>query len=398
MEVLVIDGVEYVKASVVAKRFRYTADYVGQLCRSGKVAAKLVGRTWYVSSDSISGHKVTRHIKTSSADKIKFSKEKIKVSRTDKQLEKIESPEKNIVEELPRIVSNRQSKPLVGGNYLTRVNWKPAKYEADEADLLPPLKNQPVKTAKLSVDLAEADVLRVKSQTVHQSKLTPEPLPSVALAGTLQVSSLDPSFETNETDFGHKNIDKPTIRTNIFRTDDFDSSAITRDGGSVLRSGLPIRKGEGQANVASAKAKDTQEHSYNVIITKDYQVHPKSKLSASNLGSSSSENSVLPKISSRQITNSRPRTIPESENDNKSLMSGDIFTPVWVRERSDNKKNVAVSSSVSFSAPQIVLWMLCLLSLLGLVTAVFLERVIVFESSLGALNTSYQINLEDLRR
>ena len=46
MEVLVLDGKNYVKASKAAKELGYATDYVGQLCRSGQVDAHLIGRTW----------------------------------------------------------------------------------------------------------------------------------------------------------------------------------------------------------------------------------------------------------------------------------------------------------------------------------------------------------------
>lgn len=52
---------EYVKASEVAKRFKYTQDYVGQLCRGKKVEARLVGRTWYVVVDSVTAYRKTKH-------------------------------------------------------------------------------------------------------------------------------------------------------------------------------------------------------------------------------------------------------------------------------------------------------------------------------------------------
>ena len=52
---------EYVKASAIAKRFRYTQDYVGQLCRNKKVDARLVGRTWYVEPDSVAAYRKTKH-------------------------------------------------------------------------------------------------------------------------------------------------------------------------------------------------------------------------------------------------------------------------------------------------------------------------------------------------
>ncbi len=64
MEVLVVEGEKYVKASSIARDLGYTSDYVGQLCRSGKVEAQLVGRSWYVKEDSIKNHKATRYRST----------------------------------------------------------------------------------------------------------------------------------------------------------------------------------------------------------------------------------------------------------------------------------------------------------------------------------------------
>ncbi len=60
METLVLDGKNYVKASKVADELGYTSDYVGQLCRSGKVDAHLIGRTWYVNREMLSEHKVEK--------------------------------------------------------------------------------------------------------------------------------------------------------------------------------------------------------------------------------------------------------------------------------------------------------------------------------------------------
>ena len=61
MEEISVNGETYVKASVLAKNFGYTADYIGQLCRSGQVKATLVGRSWYVNEDSVREHRKGRY-------------------------------------------------------------------------------------------------------------------------------------------------------------------------------------------------------------------------------------------------------------------------------------------------------------------------------------------------
>lgn len=57
MDELVIDGQTYVSTKQAAKDTGYAKDYVGQLCREGRVTARLVGRSWYVLASSIREHR-----------------------------------------------------------------------------------------------------------------------------------------------------------------------------------------------------------------------------------------------------------------------------------------------------------------------------------------------------
>ncbi len=50
---LEINGKRFISARRAAEITKYSADYVGQLCRGGKVNAKMVGRSWYVEADSL---------------------------------------------------------------------------------------------------------------------------------------------------------------------------------------------------------------------------------------------------------------------------------------------------------------------------------------------------------
>lgn len=80
MDVLSVGGKNYVKASVIARDLGYTSDYVGQLCRTHKVKARLVGRSWYVDKESIQQHKQTRY-RSSQAKSKEELKEHIRVQR-----------------------------------------------------------------------------------------------------------------------------------------------------------------------------------------------------------------------------------------------------------------------------------------------------------------------------
>ena len=57
MDELVIEDKKYLSSKKAAKLTGYAKDYVGQLCREGKVSARLVGRNWYVLEESIMDHR-----------------------------------------------------------------------------------------------------------------------------------------------------------------------------------------------------------------------------------------------------------------------------------------------------------------------------------------------------
>lgn len=198
MEVISIDGVEYVKASQLAKRFKYTTDYIGQLCRAGKVMAKLVGRTWYVNLESISEHKNNRYVKSGEDENSLNTGPNNKIS--PKRVEAVEK--KFNFKRIDYQIDSRQ-------NFLNHIIWKPAKYEADSADLYP---NIAVikKPERIKVDLAEAKEVKISG---HEkiSDFKSEALPEVSLAGKIKV--------TNFTD-NTRNNDENIARTELFREED----------------------------------------------------------------------------------------------------------------------------------------------------------------------------------
>jgi hypothetical protein len=54
---ILIKDKKYLSSPQAGKLVGYTTDYVGQLCRNKKVESQMIGRTWYVSEDSILKHK-----------------------------------------------------------------------------------------------------------------------------------------------------------------------------------------------------------------------------------------------------------------------------------------------------------------------------------------------------
>jgi len=57
MNELTLDGKIYVSSKRAAELTGYAKDYVGQLCREGRVESRLVGRNWYVLKDAIKDRK-----------------------------------------------------------------------------------------------------------------------------------------------------------------------------------------------------------------------------------------------------------------------------------------------------------------------------------------------------
>lgn len=52
-----LDGKIYISSRRAAEMSKYSNDYIGQLCRGGKVVAKMIGRNWFVDQDSLIQHK-----------------------------------------------------------------------------------------------------------------------------------------------------------------------------------------------------------------------------------------------------------------------------------------------------------------------------------------------------
>ncbi|MFZ1987917.1 MAG: hypothetical protein WAV21_02710 [Minisyncoccia bacterium] len=60
MNELILDGETYVSSKRAAEITGYAKDYVGQLCREGRIEARLVGRNWYVLEESVKEHRFAK--------------------------------------------------------------------------------------------------------------------------------------------------------------------------------------------------------------------------------------------------------------------------------------------------------------------------------------------------
>ncbi len=57
MDEIILDEKNYISSKQAAKVTGYAKDYIGQLCREGRVPARLVGRSWYVLESALKDHR-----------------------------------------------------------------------------------------------------------------------------------------------------------------------------------------------------------------------------------------------------------------------------------------------------------------------------------------------------
>lgn len=255
MTTVTVDGVVYEKASTLAKRFKYTTDYIGQLCRAKKVDAQLIGRSWYVNPESLESHKESRYaekandrdIKTSKikiskgtnsqSDKLKAKAVKPKISlspvvkaavatktktsndvtgiairkidtridypvvnQTFRQRPKPASAFKQSDKKQPIVVDTFgtqtiSKKTSLETNFASRLPEAQVNYKVDETDLSKLAKK--TTQALLDVELAEAEKLKIKS-LAKPTKLVADELPKITLKGDLTITSLNEIFPVDE--------------------------------------------------------------------------------------------------------------------------------------------------------------------------------------------------------
>lgn len=179
MEIVVLDGVEYMKVSAAAKHFRYTSDYLGQLCRAKKLDCRLVGRTWYVNPESIAEHKQARYQKQRSNTKDKSSvtdtASKQKASRTK-------------TKPVPNTKKPKQAQPAPEIQPDTGATLR-VSYQRDGETLIPLLRKHKQQAAQtIRIEPAQATPVEVAGSQ-KETTFSAEDLPSVPLSGKLQVTS-----------------------------------------------------------------------------------------------------------------------------------------------------------------------------------------------------------------
>ncbi|HEY4495732.1 MAG TPA: NYN domain-containing protein, partial [Candidatus Paceibacterota bacterium] len=106
---LILAGKKFITSKKAAGLFGYTQDYIGQLCRGDKIDARRIGRTWYISEESIFEHKkLYGGSELQNKEIISSEIKKIPINREESQNQQI----LNIPD-----ISNTQQSEVSGFNY-----------------------------------------------------------------------------------------------------------------------------------------------------------------------------------------------------------------------------------------------------------------------------------------
>lgn len=151
MDELTIDDKKYISSKRAAKLTGYAKDYIGQLCREGRVPARLVGRTWYVLESAVEDHRFGQKKSEPEVPKGKVSPENTSVTST----------------------------------------WESPHYEATPTEVLPSIN-------RMHLDLESAE----PSKTVEDASHIPASDPSLISEGG--VKDLEPVASQNDTEIALK--------------------------------------------------------------------------------------------------------------------------------------------------------------------------------------------------
>ncbi|MEK7639408.1 MAG: hypothetical protein AAB388_04580 [Patescibacteria group bacterium] len=186
METVTLDGETYIKASVIARQFGYTADYIGQLCRAKKVDARLVGRTWFVNPRTLTEHKAGKYQKN--ADVYPTQNAVIaKKNYTSRIVTPLLATHKSA-----KLIPTTDPSGVATGSRIASLQ-----YESDDFSLIPTVRRSE-KPAMLPVSLADALEVHIKADSHEQVTLQADKLPEVSLAGTLTVADIEDQDSVDE--------------------------------------------------------------------------------------------------------------------------------------------------------------------------------------------------------
>lgn len=173
---------EYVKASAVAKKFRYTQDYVGQLCRGDKVDARLVGRVWYINMESVTEYRKTKH----ATQKKSSNKNQITLKKAPRS--KVEP-----------VIRAKTARTIKGSGLTTsfpKTNTVRTNYSGDDVSIIPVLHakegnsvSDPKSTVQTKLKPARKITIKVRPNTKKATEYYAKKTPDITLQSKLKVTT-----------------------------------------------------------------------------------------------------------------------------------------------------------------------------------------------------------------
>ena len=182
MDEILIGEKRYISSKQAAKETGYAKDYIGQLCREGRVPARLVGRSWYVLESAIHDHRFgdskndsPKEPASTAAASITSSWEAPRYAASETEI-------------LPQILP-KESEPVVKHEETERMQdtWQAwfAKFEpAATEEKEPPTIAETPQEKETSVEMLEQDGTRIPIHTVYQLQhhIAPEEIVSPHIA------------------------------------------------------------------------------------------------------------------------------------------------------------------------------------------------------------------------
>jgi len=188
MDEIIIEEKKYVSSKQAAKITGYAKDYIGQLCREGRVPARLVGRSWYVLESAIQDHRFgNEEVEPKTDDKPKAA------ASSSEVLESSRYEASHNVDIFPPINRLREAAASEGGtpraSQSLHDSWG-AWFEHVSEEILTPAAEMPVRqienvsTAAISEEKEEVSIEeKTEAETEREARSVPihvvsQPLPS----------------------------------------------------------------------------------------------------------------------------------------------------------------------------------------------------------------------------
>ncbi len=133
-DIVVLQDKTYISAKRVQQIFGYTSDYIGQLCRAGKLDATMVGRAWFVTEKSVSDYKAGVKTNFNKPKKVKIFPQTTKIQQAP-VIETIKDEVK-----LPE----KKEEPIVSPIQNIQEEYQVLKYESESAPFIPELKKRTI--------------------------------------------------------------------------------------------------------------------------------------------------------------------------------------------------------------------------------------------------------------